>query len=492
MFDSIVSTRSCPPATALSACIAATFMLSAPLATAATVTSCDDSAAAAPGTLRYEVANAGSGDTIDFNLPGTCNSTITLETGGLTVTQGSLTIQGPGVGYINLRNDLTGAYNGGTAVMDRVIKHVGYGTLELAHVAVSQGYYVGTGVQSDGGCIYSSGAVTLSHAKVSGCALVVTPGGSPNPTHYGSGAGVFTKGSLNAYYSTISDNLSKAFPEGNKYPQANCGGAYSGGPATVLATTISGNAVITSVGSGGGLCLAAGGLILSSTVSGNTVAPAAGGAYVTSSTRAGGIFAPAAIGQQLVLIDSTISGNKAGTLTGGVFAALPTSLAATTVAFNTAGQGKDSSNAYVAPGLALFGIYTDSLESTLIAYNAYASTLSDFSAYNADKSSGPKTTVKGNNNLILVPRQLGVPPYTITNTCPRLGALADNGGPTKTHALLSFSPALEEGAVINLGFSDLLVDQRGLARTSGLFPDIGAYEMQRDDILFSTNFEQCF
>ena len=467
--------------------------LASPLALAATVTSCDDSATApvTPGTLRYEVANAADGATVDFNLPGACNSTITLETAALAVAQNSLTIQGPAGGYITLRNDLNGAYNGGTQVTDRVIAHSGTGTLTLTRLHVSQGYFPNFTVQGRGGCIYSAANVVLSHTTVSDCHLLTLPGAQGDPTRYGSGAGIATKGTFKSYYSTIEGNIAATQDVGGKYGLSSCGGVDAGGGVLIVASTISDNQVITATGNGGGLCLAAGGVIESSTISGNSIAPAPGQTYTTTLTRGGGIFAAAAAGQSLLLLDSTVSGNTAGALTGGVHAALPTGVLASTIAFNTAGQGKDGSGAYVAPGLALLGAYSDGLTDALVAYNTYGTVPSDFSAYNVDKDSGPKATLQGNNNLIVFPRQGVVPPYTITFRCPRLDRLRDNGGPTKTHALLSYSPALDEGSVINLGFGDLASDQRFLPRTSGLFPDIGAYEAQKDDLLFSTNFEQC-
>jgi hypothetical protein len=50
--------------------------------------------------------------------------------------------------------------------------------------------------------------------------------------------------------------------------------------------------------------------------------------------------------------------------------------------------------------------------------------------------------------------------------------LADNGGPTLTHALVSGSPAFNTG-----GVSGLATDQRGTARPQGIADDIGAVEM---------------
>jgi len=471
--------------------LALTIELASPLATASTVTSCADGATAltTPGTLRYEVANAGEGATVDFNLPPECNSTITLETAAISIAQNSLTIAGPIGGTVTLRNDVTGANNGGNGVYDRVIKHTGTGTLGLSRLAITDGYFANFSVQASGGCVYSNGALILSHARISGCKLLTLPGIEGDPTRYGSGGGIAATGSVKVYYSTITGNISRGYRMDDKYPHASCGGVFSGGPATIIGSTISYNKAVTAFGSGGGLCLAKGGIILSSTISGNSVGLSEGSDYPAALARGGGVYAPAAPGQTLLLVNSTISGNTATTVTGGVHAALPTGLFASTIAFNTAGQGK-LAGAYAAPGVALFGVYTDQLISTLIAYNSYGSVQHDFSAYRVS-SDGPKTTVEGSNDFIAATRGSEVPPYTITGHCAALDLLRDNGGPTKTHALLSFSQAFDEGAVINLGFGDIVIDQRQLPRQSGPFPDVGSYEAQKDDLLFSTNFEQC-
>jgi hypothetical protein len=56
---------------------------------------------------------------------------------------------------------------------------------------------------------------------------------------------------------------------------------------------------------------------------------------------------------------------------------------------------------------------------------------------------------------------------------PLLGPLANNGGPTQTHALLPGSPAID--AANPNSFSS--TDQRGVPRPQGAGPDIGAYEL---------------
>ncbi len=64
-------------------------------------------------------------------------------------------------------------------------------------------------------------------------------------------------------------------------------------------------------------------------------------------------------------------------------------------------------------------------------------------------------------------------------TNPRLGPLADNGGPTETHALLDFSPAIDAGGDITC--ADVGgVDQRNVPRPQGAGCDIGAYEAVLD------------
>jgi hypothetical protein len=62
---------------------------------------------------------------------------------------------------------------------------------------------------------------------------------------------------------------------------------------------------------------------------------------------------------------------------------------------------------------------------------------------------------------------------------PRLGSLADNGGPTLTHALLFGSPAIDRGnpaGCTDHGGSLITTDQRGVLRPLGRHCDIGAFE----------------
>jgi hypothetical protein len=70
---------------------------------------------------------------------------------------------------------------------------------------------------------------------------------------------------------------------------------------------------------------------------------------------------------------------------------------------------------------------------------------------------------------------------SLSGVDPMLGPLADNGGPTKTHALLAGSPAIDKGNSFSA-----TTDQRGLVRPSNFVgivnaadgSDIGAFELQ--------------
>jgi hypothetical protein len=62
----------------------------------------------------------------------------------------------------------------------------------------------------------------------------------------------------------------------------------------------------------------------------------------------------------------------------------------------------------------------------------------------------------------------------IINGDAQIGALADNGGPTQTHALLSGSLAIDAADPV----ASPPTDQRGVSRPQGSGPDIGAYEAE--------------
>lgn len=73
--------------------------------------------------------------------------------------------------------------------------------------------------------------------------------------------------------------------------------------------------------------------------------------------------------------------------------------------------------------------------------------------------------------------------FNVFGEDPVIGALADNGGPTETHALLAGSPAINRG----INFAASVDDQRltGFLRTQGPRTDIGAFETVGNPVVLS-------
>ena len=98
-------------------------------------------------------------------------------------------------------------------------------------------------------------------------------------------------------------------------------------------------------------------------------------------------------------------------------------------------------------------------------------------------------TVNGSNNLQwpqVRPDSFGQTEVPVTSDSqfvdPQILALANNGGPSRTHALALMSPARDAGTATGT----TALDQRGFPRVDA--PDIGAFEDQKDT-LFADSFE---
>ena len=237
------------------------------------------------------------------------------------------------------------------------------------------------------------------------------------------------------------------------------GGVFVAGALAMTSSTISDNAVVTDYGTAGGVVALFGGVtISSSTISGNS-APIGAGIYVYYET--------ARIG------NSTISGNTATQAGGGIAVAYGTlELDNSTVTSNTAATGG---------GLAFLNPLSADLQSTILAANI----ATDGASAGADID-GAGTTLTGANNLV-TGSNAALPADTLSAD-PQLLPLADNGGPTRTHALAATSPAIDAGN--NDGLHEF--DQRGsgYARTNGIATDIGAFETALpDDTIFENGFE---
>jgi hypothetical protein len=224
---------------------------------------------------------------------------------------------------------------------------------------------------------------------------------------------------------------------------------------TLRTTEVSANSIETAnPGNGGGLHVGGAGSadVSTSTFAENTAAEGAG-LWISG-------------GGMLMLTHSTVSANTATGDGGGVYDNGPggaIALSSVTLAFNEAGAAgggfftQDNS-----------GGDTFTLSNTIVSGNR---------APSGSNCAGPSSA-----NIGLV-RFAGRNVYSAesSDACilvgevdglvagdPLLASLADNGGPTRTHALRAGSPAIDAGT------TDADTDQRGFARDT--MPDIGAFE----------------
>jgi len=302
-----------------------------------------------------------------------------------------------------------------------------------------------------GGAIRSltTGNLTLDQSTVSGN---TTTGANA------SGGGIFIfaadgSGAVTLTDSTVSGNSTTgAFP--NDASDGRGGGIYtSSGAVTLTSSTVSGNSATgafadgavsgnTSDSDGGGLATYYGAVTLTgSTVSGNTSASTGGGIYTHTS--------------MVLIANSTVTGNTAGGVGGGL------------------ATYSDAENPYFEKQI--------TIRNSIVAGNTDNGTAPDI---NAPEDPNDLTV---NFNLIGDTTGSGITAGSgnILNQPALLGPLADNGGPTLTHALLADSLAIDAGDP-SIVFNPTEFDQRGapfvrvfddpVALGSGI--DMGAYEVQ--------------
>ena len=137
------------------------------------------------------------------------------------------------------------------------------------------------------------------------------------------------------------------------------------------------------------------------------------------------------------------------------------------------------------------------LQSSLLSNNVYSGTTEDdLSA--ATTILHPVTFNPGPAfNFVRSYSASNLPNDTLVKSCPLLGPLRNNGGPTLTHALLSTSAAIDAG---NNVLSEA-EDQRGVPLDAKPLPyprelpsgkpDIGAFEVDQDEVVFNASFDGC-
>jgi hypothetical protein len=265
--------------------------------------------------------------------------------------------------------------------------------------------------------------------------------------------------------------------------------------ATISGLTIA-NGSVSRTNSGGGISVSGVLAITNCTIAGNSADNDAGGIYnhgnldITdctisdnSAARGGGIFNQ----NEVTMVNCTISGNLTQSsqdvdhpFGGGLYVHGGTAtIIHSTISGNRAAEGSGGEDGG--------GLYEDGgtilVKNTIIALNTCA---------NGPDISGSFTS-QGFN---LIGKKDGGTGFTASTDQagtvaapldPLLGPLQDNGGPTKTQALLSSSKAIDKGDSSNSS-----TDQRGFTRpidtptvanaTGGDGSDIGAYEVQPDQL----------
>ena len=476
--------------------------------------------------LRSAIAGASDFDTID--LTNIVCSTMTLERGEIPVYATGLKIAGP------TSHTLTIDAHGASRVFHAYSLNK-YSPFSLYNLTLTNG---STSADA-GGCIsgyyvsLESTTLTGCHAKRYGGAVAARYATVHNSIITGNSAGESGGGvagySVSVSGSNIAQNLAGIYGGGvyaasgaavtgqtlivGNY--ASRGGGIYADALTVEQSTIWLN---KAVGSGGGAIgrvyakfkgatllqnyagYAGGGVWASlleaegSTITRNVAIARGGGAYsndlsltnsvvdgnsLTGPSSLGGgiVVASSAYYAQVMISNSTISGNHAHGAGAIAFDLRSTDvhIANSTIAFNTADSG--ATGGVRARACAL------TLQSSIIAKNSPGSDF--YMVPDCGYQGLPEHPVTGSNNIVVAGNTL--PPDTLA-VDPQLSPLAHHGGPVRTHALLATSPAINAGNNLQA----LATDARGAGfdRVVDAGADMGAYERQvNDDELFYGGFD---
>jgi len=489
-----VRIRTTATATVAAVLILSVFSAPPALATTRTVTNTSDSGA---GSLRQAIIDAdaaNTGDTIAFGPAAT--GMITLTTGVLEI-QHTLTINGPGAATLAVSG-------GGTSQVFIVDSG--------ATVSIS-GLTIQDGTDAFGGGVENSGTLTLTNCTISGNSASTDTGGgienlgtltvinstfSGNSANSSNGGGIENLGTLTVSGTTFSGNSAMAG-----------GGFDNGGTLTLTNSVVSGNSVS---GVGGGINNENGSVmtVTNSTISGNAAPANSGGGIendgtlsVTNSTiseNSTGTGAGIDNLSTLTVTNSTISNNSAtGGVGGGIRQALATlTVTNSTFSGNSAGTGGgigsesgttltvnnstfsgNSSAANSGGGLDLSAGATATLKNTIVANSPTGGNCKSLGTSTSDGHNlSDDTTCSG----------VFTAPSDLNNTSAGLdsGGLKDNGGPTKTIALLAGSAAVDYIPTSPTNFCTeadgttvISTDQRGATRPDGseMACDVGAFEL---------------
>ncbi len=293
----------------------------------------------------------------------------------------------------------------------------------------------------------------------------------PNSTDYtgGGGVNISTTSNVSIDLCVISGNTSVSFG----------GGIYVdiGSQLTLNRSTVSGNN--TRSGGGGVENYLGNVTIVQSAIINNHAAIDGGGIE----TRFGQSFA----------VNTTITGNSANGNGGGI----ANQNGGATWLYSTSIIANDASHDRNPPGGSGGGVYNKP-GNRLVATNSLIAANTTLDSPIADDCNGA-LEVYGWNLLAdyggcsFSGNGIAALGQVSTNT---IGALASNGGPTMTHALLAGSEAIDTTTAqgcVGPTLALLATDQRGAPRITGAKCDVGAYEygsvVPATDVIFSNGFD---
>jgi CSLREA domain-containing protein len=449
------------------------------------------------GTLRDTIAASGDGDMITFSIP-----TINLTSGPLTISR-NITINGPGPSQLEVTRQ---AGNFGIFIIN------GHSIVSISGIKVTNGF----GVFTQGGAISNIDGSTLT---VSNCVFSGNRGASGEAGAIESESSILevtnctfannTTPQVGGAIQTNSSNTTVASCTFNGNQASGNGGAiYKSGnnPLTVTNCTFSQNSAQGFGGAIYNVCVAGATqttTVHDSTFTGNTSSTESGGALAvvfggytldnctfvnnTASNGGGGIFNQ---NGALLLTNCTLANNTASQTGGGIYnqgdgngfagtATVTSSTFSRNAAPNGGGiynTGTNAGNSFVQLGNTILYSTGADLGANLVNDGSGTSITSNGYNLSSDNGGGFLTAVGDQKNIN-----------------PQIGALQDNGGPTKTMALLPNSPAQDQGKNFS---GPTATDQRGLPRTTDLpsvpnasggdGTDIGAVEMTSIALLVVT------
>jgi predicted outer membrane repeat protein len=347
---------------------------------------------------------------------------------------------------------------------------------ELRGLSVTGGLGSNGPAGSEAGGIYNGSGLTLKDCTVS----------------QNDGNGIYNRGSLTLVNSIVSGNVTSS----------GGGGIYSGGDLTLIDSIVSGN----TASQGGGIASGWGTVSLTNSTISDNEAENGGGIWNYDGTvtltnsllaantafRGGGFFGES--DGHLTLNNSTVSGNFAYETGGGIWNRIAVvTLVNSTVSGNTAvtaGDGISSAAGLVNGEMnGMLKIIASTVLDDVHA-NGFAALFPSIEIASTViqgrcvETGNPATWTSGGYNIESPGDTCGFDPdgtdlVNVTAEQLNLGPLADNGGSTMTHALLTepdISVAIDR---IDESACEVDADQRGVARPQGLACDVGAFELEQ-------------